>query len=184
VGCGVPGKVSTRQRLIQALTEINAIKFGEFRLRSGALSSVYIDLRSIIGYPQLLRTVARTLWNCIKERKPDLLCGVPYTALPIATCIALDQNLPMLICRKETKDYGTKKQVEGVFTQGQNCLVIEDVITTAASVLNTIKVLEDQGLQVTDIVALVDRQQGGREALESKAYRLHSVFTLQELGSA
>lgn len=126
--------MNEKQTLIHALTAIHAIKWGEFTLRSGASSPIYIDLRSIIAFPELLRTVAHALWNCVATQKPDLVCGVPYTALPIATCIALDQNLPMVICRKESKAYGTKKQLEGIFTPGQNCLVIEDVITTASSV--------------------------------------------------
>lgn len=170
-----------KKELIQALEEIKAIKFGEFTLRSGAISPIYIDLRSIITYPLLLRQIANALWDAVKQSKPTLLCGVPYTALPLATCISLDQDLPMLICRKEAKDYGTKKQVEGVFKKGQNCLIIEDVVTTAGSVLKTIDVLEAQGLHVTEVVVLVDRQQGGREALEKKGYHLHSVFTLSEL---
>jgi len=173
--------MNEKQALAKTLGRINLIKFGEFILRSGAISPVYIDLRSIIAYPKILRAVANALWDCVKNLNPCLLCGVPYTALPMATCISLDQNLPMLICRKESKDYGTKKQIEGIFTKGQNCLVIEDVITTAGSVLNTIEVLVKQGLQVTDVAVLVDRQQGGREALAKKSYRLHSVFTLDEL---
>lgn len=175
-----------KQELIQSLTEINVIQFGEFTLRSGAVSPIYIDLRSIIAYPKILRSVAHVLWDCAKNSsakriKPDLLCGVPYTALPIATCISLDQNLPMVICRKEAKDYGTKKQVEGIFKKDQNCLIIEDVVTTAGSVLKTIEVLEQQALQVTDVVVLVDRKEGGREVLEKQGYRLHSVFSLDEL---
>ncbi|MDQ8039809.1 MAG: orotate phosphoribosyltransferase [Rickettsiella sp.] len=170
-----------KQALIKSLTEINVIKFGEFTLRSGVLSPIYIDLRSIIAYPKILRTVATVLWEYIKDLKPTLLCGVPYTALPIASCISLDQNIPMVICRKEVKDYGTKKQLEGVFEKGQNCLIIEDVVTTGGSILKTIDILKENGLQVTDVVVLVDREQGGREILEEHGYRLHAVFTLNEL---
>lgn len=173
--------MNKKKELIQSLTDIHVINFGEFTLRSGKLSPVYIDLRSIISYPKLLREVADVLWNAVKNLQATLLCGVPYTALPLATCISLDQNLPMVICRKEVKDYGTKKQVEGIFKKGQNCLVIEDVVTTAGSVIKTIDILEQQGLQVTDVVVLVDRQEGGRSALEEKGYRLHSVFTLNDL---
>ncbi len=172
-----------KQELIQALTEINVIKFGEFTLRSGAISPIYIDLRSIISYPPLLQRVANALWDIIKNSHPSLICGVPYTALPIASCISIAQNLPMLICRKEVKAYGTKKQVEGVFKKGQNCLIIEDVVTTGGSVLKTIEALEQEGLQVRDVVVLVDRQEGGCEILAKKGYRLHAVFTLSELMS-
>jgi len=173
--------MNKKQELLRALTEINTIKFGEFTLHSGKTSPVYIDLRPIIAYPKLLREVSCALWDRVKNLQTTLLCGVPYTALPIATCISLDQDLPMVICRKEAKEYGTKKQVEGIFKKGQNCLVIEDVVTTGGSVIKTIDVLQQQGLQVTDVVVLVDRQEGGREALEAKGYRLHSVFTLDDL---
>lgn len=167
--------------LLQSLININIIKYGEFTLRSGEISPIYIDLRSIISYPSLLRSVAHALWERVKKLQPSLLCGVPYAALPLATCISLDQNIPMLMCRKEAKEYGAKKQVEGVFTKGQNCLIIEDVVTTGGSVLQVADILKKQGLQVTDIVVLVDRQQGGKQALMQLGYQLHSVYSLDEL---
>lgn len=170
-----------KQELIQLLLNIDAIKFGKFTLRSGKISPIYIDLRPIISYPQLLRQLATAMWDKIKNLQPTLLCGVPYTALPIASCISLDQALPMIMCRKEAKEYGTKKQVEGVFEKGQNCLIIEDVVTTGGSVIHTIDILQQQGLHVTDVVVAVDRLEGARKNLEEKGYHLHSVFTLDEL---
>ncbi|MGB8285172.1 MAG: orotate phosphoribosyltransferase [Candidatus Aquirickettsiella gammari] len=170
-----------KKALLASLIDIKVIKLGEFTLRSGEISPIYIDLRTLISYPLLLRAVAQALWDCVKDIKPGLLCGVPYTALPLATCIALEQNLPMLICRKEAKAYGTKKQIEGVFKPGENCLIIEDVITTGASVLKVADTLINEGLQVTDIAVLVDRQQGGRETILAAGYRLRAVFGLDEL---
>lgn len=170
-----------KQILLDALINIDVIKRGEFTLRSGEISPIYIDCRSIISYPPLLRNVAKALWDKVKHLKPSLLCGVPYTALPMATAISLEQNLPMLMCRKETKDYGTKKQIEGVFKIGQDCLIVEDVVTTGGSVLQIAEILKKQHLQVSDIVVLVDRQQGGRETLQAAGYQLHSVYTLDEI---
>lgn len=170
-----------KQKLLDALINMGVIKWGEFTLRSGEISPIYIDCREIISYPLLLRAVANALWNKVKHLKPSLLCGVPYTALPMATAISLDQNLPMLMCRKEIKEYGTKKQIEGIFKPGQDCLIVEDVITTGGSVLQIADSLKKQGLQVTEIVVLVDRQQGGKEALLAAGYQLHSVYTLSEL---
>ena len=170
-----------KQTLLEALINIGVIKWGEFTLRSGEISPIYIDCRAIISYPQLLHAVGKALWSKVKHLKPSLLCGVPYTALPMATAISLEQNLPMLMCRKEVKEYGTKKQIEGIFKPGQDCLIIEDVVTTGGSVLKIAESLKKHDLQVTDIVVLVDRQQGGKEALMAAGYQLHSVFTLNEL---
>ena len=87
----------------------------------------------------------------------------------------------MILKRKEKKEYGTGKMVEGVFQKGQKCLVIEDVITSGQSILETISALEQEGLIIEDIAVLIDRQQGGRALLESKGYRLHSCLTLDQL---
>lgn len=170
-----------KKKLLEALINIDVIKCGEFTLRSGEISPIYIDCRSIISYPALLRVVANALWNKIKHLKPNLICGVPYTALPMATAISLEQNLPMVMCRKEIKEYGTKKQIEGVFKPSQECLIVEDVVTTGGSVLQIAESLKKHDLQVKDIVVLVDRQQGAKAALFAAGYQLHSVYTLDEI---
>ncbi len=178
----IPPKLSVeKQTLLDALINIGGIKWGEFTLRSGEVSPIYIDCRAIISYPPLLRNIAKVLWDKVKHLKPSLLCGVPYTALPMATAISLEQDIPMLMCRKEAKEYGTKKQIEGVYKSGQDCLIIEDVVTTGGSVLQIAELLKNQGLQVKDIVVLVDRQQGGGEALMAAGYQLHSIYTLDEI---
>ncbi|HLB42806.1 MAG TPA: orotate phosphoribosyltransferase [Gammaproteobacteria bacterium] len=170
--------------LVQSLTfslyQIGAIQFGEFKLKSGQLSPIYINLRKIISYPDLLRTIATTLWEKIRYCQFDYICGVPYTALPIATCISLEHHLPMVMRRKEKKDYGTKQIIEGEFKRGQRCLIIEDIITTGSSILETASDLEQAGLKVNDVVALIDREQGGKENL-SKRYVPHSVLSLSAI---
>jgi uridine monophosphate synthetase len=167
--------------LIEELHAIGAVKFGHFILKSGQTSPVYVDLRSLVSYPKLLEAVADQLWDKIGNLHFDLICGVPYTALPIATVLAYKHRLPMVMRRKESKDYGTKKRVEGVFEKGQKCLLIEDVVTTGSSILETIADLEQEGLEVTDVCALIDREQGGRDALGSHGYTFHTIFTLSEV---
>lgn len=167
--------------LVHSLYQIGAIKFGEFTLKSGKTSKIYLDLRQIISYPQILRTVSNAIWQKIHTCHLDIICGVPYTALPIASCITLQHNIPMVMRRKEKKDYGTKQRIEGKFKPGQNCVIIEDVITTGGSILETAADLEEAGIKVTDLAVLIDRQQGGKEALEAKNYAVHSVFTMQEI---
>ena len=90
-------------------------------------------------------------------------------------------GMRMVMARKETKDHGTKKMIEGIYTPGQECLIIEDVVTTGASILDTVKTVEAAGLKVKDVVGIIDRQQGGAENITSKGYRFHALFKLQEL---
>jgi orotate phosphoribosyltransferase len=167
--------------LIKELHAIGAIKFGTFTLKSGIISPIYIDLRLIISAPNLLQQIADAMWEKVNDLPKDLLCGVPYTALPIATAISLKHQVPMVMRRKEKKEYGTKKVIEGRFKEGQSCLVIEDLVTSGASVFETILPLQEEGLKVKDVVVLLDRQQGAKGRLESEGYRLHSVITITEL---
>lgn len=171
-------KIST---VIQQLYEIEAIKFGNFTLKSGATSSVYFDLRQIISYPRLLQTIADLMWDKVSALNVDLLCGVPYTAIPIATCLSLKTEKPMIMVRKETKNYGTKQKVEGRYKSGQTCLVIEDVVTSGSSILTTMADLQAVQLKVPSVVAFLDREQGGKEALANQGCRFFSVCTLSDI---
>lgn len=171
----------TEEELIIELYNIGAIKFGEFTLKSGITSPIYIDLRLIVSHPKVLWAVSEAMWKRIEKLPKDVICGVPYTALPIATALSLKHHIPMVMRRKEAKSYGTKKLIEGVFHEGQTCLVIEDLITSGKSIFETLDPLEEVGLKVQDIVVLIDREQGGRKVLESKGYHLHSVFSLTQM---
>ncbi len=170
-----------KTQLIHSLFQIGAVKFGEFVLKSGKTSSIYLDLRQIVSHPQVLKLVATVLWEQISSQQFDLICGVPYTALPIATCISIQQNIPMIMRRKEKKDYGTKQQIEGSFRAGQRCLIIEDVITSGASILETVDDLTAAGLQIQDAVVLVNREQGGKENLQKKQINISAALTLKEI---
>lgn len=170
----------TKHALIEKLYQINAIQFGNFTLKSGKDSPIYIDLRQIISYPEILRSVAEIMWQKVQTLNVDLICGVPYTALPIATTISLLHHIPMVMRRKEKKAYGTRKSIEGKFLPNQSCLIIEDVITTGSSILETAEDLAAENLKITDVIVLIDREQGGRENMEKNHFQLHSVLTMKE----
>ena len=169
------------QNLTQQLFEINAVRFGSFTLKSGIISPIYLDLRLTVSYPKLLTDIAEALYAPMRACEFDLLCGVPYTALPFATAISIAHNIPMVMRRKERKDYGTAKLIEGVFQKGSRCIIIEDVITSGSSVFETAKALSDEGLEVTDAIVLVDREQGGVAALAKQGIRVHSILKLSTI---
>jgi uridine monophosphate synthetase len=169
-----------KSSLILSLYEIGAIQFGEYQLKSGQTSSVYINLRKIISYPDLLRQVAAVIGKATQDCNYQLVCGVPYTALPIATCLSLTQQVPMIMRRKEKKNYGTKQSIEGEFKTGQTVLIIEDIITTGSSIIETAEDITNCGLIVHDVIALIDREQGGKTRL-SQVYRTHTILNLTEI---
>lgn len=172
-----------KQCLVEKLHDIQAIKFGDFTLKSGIQSPVYVDLRVIVSYPEILKEVSDMLWNVATASKADfsVICGVPYTALPIASAISVSHNVPMVMRRKEAKSYGTKRLIEGVFTPKSKCLVIEDVVTSGSSVLETVEALASVELCVSDTIVLLDRFQGGKEMLQAQGVKLHSLLTLLEV---
>ncbi len=168
------------EQIILSLFEIQAIQFGTFTLKSGVISPIYIDLRRIISFPQLLEAIADAMWQQIQEKEFDFMCGVPYTALPLATIMSFKHEKPMLMRRKEVKNYGTKKIIEGVFQKGQTCLIVEDLITSGSSILETIDPLLQAGLKVKHAVVFLDREQGGKKNVLEKGYAVYSVLTLTE----
>ncbi len=167
--------------LADALLEAGCVKFGEFTLKSGLQSPIYIDLRYIISFPKLLARVGAAYLPLLKELKFDRIAGLPYAAIPIATSIALQGEYPLIYPRKEAKAYGTKAEIEGEYRPGETVVVIDDLATTGGSKFEAIEKLTAAGLIARDVVVLVDRQSGAKEALAQAGFSLRAVLNISEM---
>jgi uridine monophosphate synthetase len=170
--------------LILALHDAGCVQFGQFTLASGVQSPIYLDLRRMASYPGLLRMAAAAYADLLRPLNFDRLAAVPYAALTIGTAVALATDKPLIYPRKEVKAYGTGRAIEGDFQPGQRAVVIEDLVTSAGSVLTAIQALEAAGLAVSDVVVLIDREQGGPQNLAAAGYRLHAALTLSQIVAA
>ena len=169
------------EELALALHEAGCVQFGQFKLKSGLISPIYVDLRLLVSQPRLLRRVGEVLAERARTFKFDVLAAIPYAALPIGVVVSLALDMPLVYPRKEVKDYGTERSVEGAFERGQTVLLIDDLITRGHSKLEAIAPLEAAGLNVKDILVLVDREQGGVEELDAHGYAVHAVLTLAQI---
>lgn len=167
--------------LAHDLLTAGCVKFGEFKLKSGLISPIYIDLRRLVADPALLGRVADAFITRLVQLEFNHLAAIPYAALPITTAISLHSGWPLIYPRKEAKSYGTGVSIEGVYSTGDTAVLIDDLATTGGSKFEAIEKLESAGLSISDVVVLIDRQSGSAEALESSGYRFHAIFTLTQL---
>jgi orotate phosphoribosyltransferase len=171
---------SKMDELYRQLYDAGCIKFGEFKLKSGIMSPVYVDFRVLVTYPKLLKLVGEHLGRKLSELKFDRIAALPYAGMPIGVAASLETGKPMIYPRKEAKDYGTAKLIEGKFEPGETAVVLDDVITDGGAKLEAIKPLQEAGLIVKDVVIILDREQGGKKILADAGYTLHSVTTLTD----
>ncbi|MBT4332837.1 MAG: orotidine-5'-phosphate decarboxylase [Candidatus Cloacimonetes bacterium] len=171
----------TKEQFVLELEKIGAIKFGSFTLKSGLTSPFYFDLRDMISFPYILEGIADLLVERIKDMEFDVLTGIPYTALPIASLVASKLQKPLVYMRKEEKAYGTGNNVIGKFEKGAKCLVIDDLITTGASKIETAEKYKKEGIVIKDFVVVIDRSLNGTEELAKDGYKLHSLITLDDI---
>lgn len=170
-----------RQSLIANLHSLGAVKFGTFTLASGIQSPVYVDLRLLVSKPSLLTQAAKEYARLLATIPCDRIAGVPYAALPIGTAVAMEADKPLIYMRKEVKAHGLGKEIEGEWKAGERVVIIEDLITSGGSTLQTAEKLRAVGLIVNDVIVLIDREQGGVANLEANGITVHSVFKFSEM---
>lgn len=167
----------TVKELILALFSAGCIKFGEFKLKSGIMSPICIDLRILVSFPELLAEVGRHLGNRANELGAARLAGIPFAGLPLAVVASQASGIPMIYPRPP-KAHGTGVSIEGLYEQGDFVVEIDDVITDGASKIESARPLLAAGLFVPIVLVVIDREQGGKEILSRNGFELHSITTI------
>ena len=161
---------------------------GDFLLRSGRRSAFYLDKYRFETRPDLLRDLGRALAARVAAVEPAAvrLAGPELGAVALVAAAALDADLPFLIVRKDAKDYGTARRIEGLWTAGERVVLIEDVVTSGGAALAAVEALRSAGLTCDTVVCVVDRGEGGSEAMGAQGVRLESLLDadLLRLGEA
>ena len=176
-----------RERLVALLLE-RSFRVGDFVLSSGARSRFYIDCRTTTTHAEGQAVVGRLGLAAVRDAglRPDAIGGLTMGADPVAYAIAhaswiAGDAVNAFTVRKEPKAHGTGKRVEGCFAAGMRVVVVEDVITTGGSALKAIEAVEAEGGEVIAVLSLVDREEGGREAIEARGYPVHAIVGVGEL---
>jgi uridine monophosphate synthetase len=170
------------QQLAEDLVAIGALQFGDFTLTSGRRSPFYLDLRLLVSTPGVLNRAARAYADYLQRLDYDLLAALPYAALPIGVAIALQTGDPLIYPRREAKAHGRGRAIEGNWREGDVAVLIDDLITTGGSKVEAATILREAGLQVRDILVLIDRRfPGPSPELAEAGLRLHAVMTLQQI---
>jgi orotate phosphoribosyltransferase len=156
-----------------------------FKLTSGSMSRYYIDCKKVTLDPKGATLIGRLVFERIKTLRPQGIGGLTLGADPIALAVAVTsylegQPIPAYIIRKEPKGHGSRAWIEGNLPEGAAVVVVEDVVTTGGSTIKAIERLKAHGCRILKVLALVDRQEGGREAIEASGYIFESLFTVDD----
>lgn len=173
-------------RLVELIRQ-HALTFGDFTLASGKKASFYLDCRKLTLHPEGANQVAAGMLQLLAQKLPDAIGGMAIGADPITAStvtLAGQRQLPLMgfIVRKEAKQHGTGRQVEGPVLPGMTAVIVEDVVTSGGSALKAVDAAREFGLKVDGILAVVDRLEGGRQAIEEAGLSLQTLVTIQDLG--
>jgi len=180
--------VQGNERLLELLTEKSFLYSQEptFKLASGKMSSFYVNCKKTTYDPEGINLIGKAVFKIAEKYEPSAIGGLTLGADPIAVACAGESFLkgkPMnaFVVRKTVKEHGTKVPIEGNIKKGDKVIVIEDVITTGGSAIIALDAVRECGLEAVAVIALVDREEGGREAIEAKGVKVESLFTKEEI---
>lgn len=161
----------------------HALLYGDFVLRSGRRSSYYLDKYRFATQPDLLEALGGHLADAVERYEPSAtrLAAPELGAVPLAAAASIASGLPFLIVRKAAKEYGTGNRLEGGFEPGERVCLIEDVVTAGGAAAEAVEALREAGLECGTAVCVVDREEGGADALARHAVRLRALFRASQL---
>jgi orotate phosphoribosyltransferase len=176
-----------KERMANILLKIDAVKFGVYQLSTGKASPYYVDLRVIPSFPDAFREIcefyAEYITDEIGLKNFERIAGIPLAGIPFASQIAYNLKKPFLYVRKGVKLQGRERRVEGVLVSGDRVIVIDDLLTTGVTLKNAVEAVRAEGGVVTDAVVFLDREEGGRKALEKDGVKLHPLLKISEVAN-
>jgi orotate phosphoribosyltransferase len=176
-----------KDKMPNILLKIDAIKFGVFKLTSGKASPYYIDLRVVPSFPDAFREIcdfyAEYITNQIGLKNFDRIAGVPLAGIPFASQIAYNLKKPFLYMRKGIRLHGRERRVEGILVSGDKVLLIDDLVTTGLTLKKAADAVRAEGGVVTEAIAFLDREEGGKQLLEKNGIKLHPLLKISEMAN-
>jgi orotate phosphoribosyltransferase len=168
------------------LLKSNSLRFGVFTLASGKQSAYYIDLRVLPSFPGYFRLGISALKDMVAEKvgQFDTFASVPTSGLVFGSALAYEMNKPFIYVRKEPKAYGTNKMIEGFLEPGSKVIIVDDVATTGTSLSSAVEIIRANSGIVEDVVALVDRHEGGEDKLKKMGVKLSAVTGINDIVNA
>jgi len=169
-----------------ALFNSGALKFGRFKLKSGVVSPYYIDLSWLLSSPgdfgKIVGLIAQEIKQLTSKRRIDKLASIELKGALLLPTVAYNLRMPCIIVRKEQKSYGVRSRIAGgAIEAGDRFIFFDDVVTSGESKIEGVRPIEDAGGRIEAILVVIDREQGGKEELEQRGYRLVSITTISEV---
>jgi orotate phosphoribosyltransferase len=173
--------------IAKILHNIDALKFGVFKLTSGKPSPYYIDLRVVPSFPDAFQQICdfyhQYITTQIGTQNFDRIAGIPLAGIPFASQIAYNLKKPFLYVRKGNRHHGRQRRVEGVLISGDRVLLVDDLVTTGLNLKNAAEAIRAEGGVVKEAVALLDREEGGKKELEESGIKVHTLLRISEVAN-